>query len=114
MNRNPTPQPRAAVLRNFLSIIILAEKSGNEYNNSETTKRSNTITASHRLISDNVKGKCVGSHPSIILYQTSKVRLSVDRTCFCIVISLLEALAIAQAVALTIGSPMSFTLAKFP
>jgi hypothetical protein len=57
--RNARPTPRAASLKRFLSIIILAEYCGNEWRSSEVTRSIIAVTASHRLMSDSVKGKLI-------------------------------------------------------
>jgi hypothetical protein len=57
--RNAKPTPRAAILKRFLSIIILAEISGSEYRSSDVIKSIIAVTASHKLISDNDKGKLI-------------------------------------------------------
>jgi len=57
--RKAKPTPMAISLKRFLLIIIRAEYSGNEYNNSEAIKSMIAVTASHKLISDNDKGKFI-------------------------------------------------------
>jgi hypothetical protein len=57
--RKAKPTPMATSLNRFLLIIILAEYSGNEYNNPEVIKSIIAVTASHKLISDNDKGKII-------------------------------------------------------
>jgi hypothetical protein len=57
--RNPKPSPRAAILKRFFSILIRAEYSDDECNNSDVIKSIMAINASHRLISDNDKGKFI-------------------------------------------------------
>ena len=59
MARKPRPMPRATILKRFLSIAIRAEYFGDEYNNSDVIKSIIAITASHKLISDNDKGKFI-------------------------------------------------------
>ena len=49
----------ATSLKRFLLIIIRAEYSGKEYNNSDVIKSMIAVTASHKLISDNDKGKFI-------------------------------------------------------
>jgi hypothetical protein len=60
MTRKARPTPRAAILKRFLSIIILAEISDSEYRSSEVTRSIMAVTASHKLISDSDKGKFMG------------------------------------------------------
>ena len=59
MARKAKPTPIATSLKRFLLIIIRAEYSGKEYNNSEVIKSTIAVTASHKLISDNDKGKFI-------------------------------------------------------
>jgi len=58
--RKAKPTPMATSLNLFLLIIILVEYSGKEYNNSDVIKSMIAVTASHKLISDNDKGKFIG------------------------------------------------------
>jgi len=60
MTRKARPTPRAAILKRFLSIMILAEISDSEYRSSEVTRSIMAVTASHKLISDSDKGKFMG------------------------------------------------------
>ena len=57
--RKATPTPMATSLKRFLLIMILAEYSGKEYNNSDVIKSIIAVTASHKLMSDSVKGKFI-------------------------------------------------------
>jgi hypothetical protein len=49
----------AISLKRFLLIITRAEYSGEEYNNSDAIKSIIAVTASHKLISGNDKGKFI-------------------------------------------------------
>jgi hypothetical protein len=65
VTRKPKPQPRDTSLKRCLLIVILAD-SCNEYNNSDVIKSIIAVTASHKLMSDNDKGKfiCITLAPS--------------------------------------------------
>jgi hypothetical protein len=58
--RKAKPTPRATSLKRFLSIVILAEISGNEYRSSDVIRSIIAVTASHKLMSDNDKAKFMG------------------------------------------------------
>jgi len=53
----------AAIRKNCLSITILVAYSGDAYSNSEAVRSIIAVTASHKLISDKLKGKNTASHP---------------------------------------------------
>ena len=59
VTRKPKPQPRATNLKRFLSITSRAEISGSEYNSSDVINSIMAVTASHKLTSDNDKGKII-------------------------------------------------------
>jgi hypothetical protein len=56
VTKKASPQPRAASLIRFLSIRILFEYSVDELRISEVTSTIKAVTASHRLMSEKVKG----------------------------------------------------------
>lgn len=62
--RKAKPTPRATNLKRFLLIIVLAEYCGNEYRSSEVINSIIAVTASHKLMSDNDKGKFIGLTPA--------------------------------------------------
>jgi hypothetical protein len=57
VTRKASPHPMAASLIRVLSMRILLEYSGDELRSSEVTRRIIAVTASHRLISESVRGK---------------------------------------------------------
>ena len=59
--KKPKPHPRATIRRVFFSSITLDEYSGDEYSSSDVISNIIAITASHKLKSDNDKGKYICS-----------------------------------------------------
>jgi hypothetical protein len=57
VTRKASPHPMATSLIRVLSIRILLEYSGDELRSSEVTRSIIAVTASHRLISESVRGK---------------------------------------------------------
>jgi hypothetical protein len=64
VTKKPKPHPRADSLKRFFSIMIRDECPGDEYNNSDVIKSIVAIAASHKLISDNDKGKFIRLNPA--------------------------------------------------
>ena len=59
MTRKPKPNPRATILKRFLSTAIRVEYFGDEYRNSDVMRSMIAVIASHRLMSDNDRGKFI-------------------------------------------------------
>ena len=57
VTRKASPHPKAASLSRFLSMLILFEYSGDALRSSEVTRSIIAVKASHRLMSDSVRGK---------------------------------------------------------
>ena len=57
MIRKAIPHPIAEILSSLLSIWIRLEDSGDAFRSSEVTSKIIAVTANHKLISENVKGK---------------------------------------------------------
>jgi hypothetical protein len=53
------PQPRAANLRRFFSILKYTEYFGEEKRSSDVRIRITAVTASHKLISESESGNCI-------------------------------------------------------
>ena len=85
VTRNPKPHPMAHKRSRRLSSRIRAAYPGDEYRNSEVKRRIIVVTASHKLISEIVKGKIIFS-----LYELEqgvnatvwRQRLFFDEDCF--------------------------------
>jgi len=74
VTKKPNPQPIAANRKMLLSIAILPEYPGDEYNNSDVIKRIIAVTASHKLRSDKESGK------NIATQLLNKIKNSMDTT----------------------------------
>ncbi len=61
VTRNPKPQPIATMRSRRLSRTILEAMLGEEYSNSEVIIKIIAVTASQRLMSPTVRGKCIFS-----------------------------------------------------
>ncbi|MCW4047989.1 MAG: hypothetical protein NWE99_10615 [Candidatus Bathyarchaeota archaeon] len=59
MTKKPKPQPIATILKIFLSIATLVAKFCEAYSDSDVIKSIIAVTASHKLMSDRDKGKCM-------------------------------------------------------
>ena len=57
--RKATPKPSPLNLKSFLLMGILDENLGYEYRSSELTRTMIAVTASQRLMSENVNGNCI-------------------------------------------------------
>ena len=53
------PTPSAANLKGFLSMAIRAEYLGDEYNSSDVIRSIMAVIASHKLMSENDRGKFI-------------------------------------------------------
>ena len=53
------PKARATILKRFLSLAIRAEYFGDEYSNSDVIRSIMAVIASHKLMSDNERGKFI-------------------------------------------------------
>jgi len=57
--RKARPQPRAASLKRFFSILKYTEYFGEEQRSSDVKMRITAVIASHKLMSDSESGNCI-------------------------------------------------------
>ena len=107
----PIPKVRATCLNSFLSIAMFLEIVDDEDRSSEVMSSIMAIAASHRPMSDIVRGSSM-VYTSIMRYETSIVSVSRSVLVSWMVTGLPVVLAIAHAMALTSGEPRKRTLCK--
>jgi len=105
VTRKARPHPIPANLKWVLSIRILREYFGDALRSSDAMRIIIVVTASHKLISESVKGKFIFNHSSTIFKVAVVILPSGEVIIFCMVMGLPTYFETAQAAALTIGHP---------